>query len=54
MTKKEAETKELYTIRLEASVVKKLQAIAKKRGVTHAEVARQALHKAVASMKAAE
>ena len=45
MTKKEAETKQLYTIRLEAGAVKKLQAVARKRGVTHAEVAREALHK---------
>lgn len=51
MTKKEAETKELYTIRLEAAAVKQLHALAKKRGTTHAEVAREALHKYLARVK---
>lgn len=46
-TKKQLAEKEqrvLYTIRLEPSVIAKIEKIAAKKHVTHAEIARQYLH----------
>lgn len=47
MSTKKPEQMQLYTIRLQPAIIKRLHALAKKQGVTHAEVARNALAKAV-------
>lgn len=47
-TKPAAEAMQLYTIRLQPSIVAKLEAKAKKLKVTHAQVARDAIAAAVA------
>jgi predicted DNA-binding protein len=45
MSTKKPEQMQLYTIRLQPAVIKRLHALAKKQGVTNAEVARAALAK---------
>lgn len=45
MSTKKPEQMQLYTIRLQPAVIKRLHALAKKQGVSHAEVARNALAK---------
>ena len=46
-----AESRVLYTIRLEPSIIAKIEARAKKNQCTHAEVSRQILHAGVARLK---
>jgi hypothetical protein len=45
------ESRVLYTIRLEPSIIAKIEARAKKNQCTHAEVSRQILHAGVARLK---